>query len=75
MLVVSFCLSAYLSFRNAAWLVSCSKNQIDQEPLRLGLERDGLEGGEIGEGGFERIVLCFSLTLDFPVPSAVALVN
>jgi hypothetical protein len=50
-------------------------NQIDQEPLRLGLERDGLEGGEIGEGGFERLVLCFSLTSDFPVPSAVALLN
>ncbi len=41
----------------------------------MGLEREGLEGGEIGEEGFERLVLCFSLTSDFPVPSAVALLN
>ena len=58
-------------------------NQTDQRDETEGLEREGIRGGEIGngqieEGGCEETFLCLSLNREacrFTVPPAVALSN
>ncbi len=64
-------LSICLSLGNTALLVPEVITNLTRRQEERIEERDC----EIGEGGYEGIILSFSLNLDFTVPPAVALLN